>query len=90
MESINNIIFESIGHIQDQKKKRADMPTYIKLKEIRADIYKIEGNKTINESTITDTYLTNTDVLENKRSNNKDSYYLKDKKRPRDTLWVWS
>ena len=62
------------------------MPTYIKLKEIRADIYKIEGNKTINESTITDTYLTNTDVLENKRSNNKDSYYLKDNKRPRDTL----
>ena len=62
------------------------MPTYIKLKEIRADIYKIEGNKTINESTIKDTYLTNTDVLENKRSNNKDSYYFKDNKRPRDTL----
>ena len=32
------------------------------------------------------TYLTNTDVLENKRSNIKDSYYLKDNTRPRDTL----
>ena len=35
MESINNIIFESIGHIQDQKKKKSR----------HADIYKIEGNK---------------------------------------------
>ena len=69
MESINNIIFESIRHIRDQK-KRADIPTIIKY------IYKNEENKTINESTITDriTYLTNTNVLENKRSNNKDSY----------------
>ena len=66
MESINNLIFESIQHIRDQKK--ADISTIIKC------IYKNEENKTINESTITDriTYLTNTNVLENKRSNNKD------------------
>ena len=43
-------------------------------------MYKNEENKIINESTITDgiMYLSNTDVLEKKRSNNKDSYYLKD------------
>ena len=53
IESINNIIFESVRHIRDQK--RPDIPTII------------------NESTITNriTYLTNTNVLENKRSNNK-------------------
>ena len=39
MESINNIIFESIGHIQDQKKKRADMPTIIKYTYIYIYIY---------------------------------------------------
>ena len=73
MESINNTIFESIQHIRDQK-KRADIPTIIKC------MYKNEENKTTNESTVTDriTYLTNANVLENKRSNNKDSYYLKD------------
>ena len=72
MELINNLIFESIRHVRDQK--RADIPTTIKY------IYKNEENKTINESTIADriTYLTNTNVLENKRSNNKDSYHLKD------------
>ena len=54
-------------------KKRADIPTIIKY------IYKNEEHKTINESTITDkiTYCTNTNALEKKRSNNKDSYYLK-------------
>ena len=40
-ESINYMIFESIQHIQDQK-KRADIPTIIKY------IYKNEENKTIN------------------------------------------
>ena len=72
MELINNLIFESIRHVQDQK--RADIPIIIKYR------YKNEENKTINESTIADriTYLTNTNVLENKRSNNKDSYHLKD------------
>ena len=61
MESINNIIFESIRHIRDQK-KRANIPTIIKYICIN------EENKTINESTVTDriTYLTNADVLENK------------------------
>ena len=55
IESINNIIFESLQHIQDQI-KRADIPITIKY------IYKNEENKTINESTITDriTYLTST------------------------------
>ena len=53
-------------------KKRADIPTVI--------IYIYITTININESTITDriTYLTNTDVLENNSSNNKDSYYLKD------------
>ena len=70
VESINNI-FQSIRHIRDQKKEPIYQQSLI--------IY-IKMRKTINESTITDriTYLTNTDVLENKSSNNKDSYYLKD------------
>ena len=60
--------------IYEIKRKRADVVTNITY------IYKNEENKTINESTITEriTYLTNTNILENKRSNNKDSYYLKD------------
>ena len=57
-------------------KKRVDIPTIITY------IYKKDG------SIITDriTYLTNTNALENKRSDNKDPYYLKHNKRPRDTL----
>ena len=84
MESINNIIFESTRHIRDQE-KRADIPTIINY------IYKNEENKTINESTITDriTYLTNTNVLENKPSNNKDSYYLKDNTKELDTPYEY-
>ena len=50
-------------------------------------MYKNEENKTINESTIADriTYPTNTDVFQNKRSNNKDSYYLKDNIKNQET-----
>ena len=60
MESINNIIFESIRHTRS--KKRANIPTIIKYICIN------EENKTINESTVTGriTYLTNADILENK------------------------
>ena len=50
-------------------KKRADIPTIIKY--IYIYISKNEENKIINESNITYriTYLTTTDVLENKHSN---------------------
>ena len=50
-------------------KKRADIPTIIKY--IYIYISKNEENKTMNESNITDriTYLTTTDVLGNKHSN---------------------
>ena len=66
-------------------KKRADIPTIIK------HMYKNEENKIINESTITDgiMYLSNTDVLEKKRSNNKDSYYLKDKTKDLETPYEY-
>ena len=73
IKSINNTIFESIQHIRDQE-NRANIPTIIKY------IYKNEENKAINESIIADRiiYLIDAYVFENKRSNNKDSYYLKD------------
>ena len=85
MWSINGIIFEFIRNIRDQKKKRVGIPTIIKY------IYKNEENKTINESTITDriTYLTNANVLENKHSNNKDSYYLKDNTKELETPYEY-
>ena len=81
MESISDIIFESIRHIRD--KKRANIPIIIKY------IYKNEENKTIDESTITGrtTYLTNTNVLENKRSRYKISYYLKDNTKDIETSY---
>ena len=68
-----------------KKKKRVGIPTIIKY------IYKNEENKTINESTITDriTYLTNANVLENKHSNNKDSYYLKDNTKELETPYEY-
>ena len=74
-ESINNLIFESLRHVRDQKKEsiyQQSLHIYIKK----------DG------SIITDriTYLTNKNALENKRSNNKDPYYLKHNKRPRGTL----
>ena len=79
MESVNNIYLNLYDKYEI--KKRADIPTIIK------QIYKNEENKTINESTITDriTYLTHTDVLENKRSNNKDPYQLKDNTKDQET-----
>ena len=68
------------------KKKRVGIPTIIKY------IYKNEENKTINESTMTEdriTHLTNTNVLENKHSNNKDSYYLKDNTKELETPYEY-
>ena len=81
MESINNLIFESIRHVRDEKKE----PTYQQSFKYRC---KNEENKTINESTIAEriTYLTDTNVLENKRSKqNKESNFLKDNTKDLDT-----
>lgn len=44
MESISNLIFESIRHVRDEKKE----PTYQQSFKYR---FKNEENKTINEST---------------------------------------
>ena len=70
---------------ETNKKKRVGIPTIIKY------IYKNEENKTINESTMTEdriTHLTNTNVLENKHSNN-DSYYLKDNTKELETPYEY-
>ena len=73
IESINNIIFDSIRHIR-LNKRRPDIPTIIEY------VYRNDENKNINQSTLTDRifHLTNANLLENKRSNNKDSYFISD------------
>ena len=69
--------------MRDQKKSRHT--------NIIKYIYKNEENKTIKESTLTDriTHLTDTNALENKRSNVKDTYYLKDNAKNLETPYEY-
>ena len=71
METINNLISDSIRLIRDHR-QRPDVPTIVE------NIYRNEENRDINESTIKDriVYLTSKNVLENKQTNNKDSFYI--------------